>query len=232
MRLQDARRDLYRRLAKEQGYKSRAAFKLIEVNEKFGFIREGDVVVDFGSAPGGWLQVCSKLVGERGRVVGVDLTEIRLRLNNVVILKADVFGDTILAALSAAAGGRMADSVLSDLSPSVSGVWELDHIRQADLTLRVLELSQTLLRRGGSGFFKAFEGERSPEVRDALRQSFKMIHPFKPLASRSASSELYYYCEGWRGRPEAATEPEAFLPARVQRRPDSASSLTTATTWP
>jgi len=201
MRLQDAKRDLYRRLAKEQGYKSRAAFKLIEANEKYGFIREGDVVLDFGAAPGGWLQVCSKLVGQRGRVVGVDLVEIRLSEKNVSTLKMDVLSEKAEGEVSALAG-RKADVVLSDLSPSISGVWELDHTRQVDLTLRVLELSEALLRRGGSGFFKAFEGERSPEIRDSLKACFRVMRAFKPQASRSASSELYYFCEGWRGRSD------------------------------
>jgi 23S rRNA (uridine2552-2'-O)-methyltransferase len=199
MRLQEARRDLYRRLAKEQGYKSRAAFKLLEASDKYGFIREGDVVIDFGAAPGGWLQICSKLVGPRGLVVGLDLVEVRLAEANVRTLKLDVMDKSAEESL-AALTRRRADVVLSDLSPSISGVWELDQGRQADLTLRVLELSVPLLRRGGCGFFKTFEGERSGEIRDALRGCFRAMRPLKPQASRSASSELYYYCEGWLGR--------------------------------
>ncbi len=94
--------------------------------------------------------------------------------------------------------GGMADVALSDLAPTVSGVWELDQGRQVDLTLRVLDLSESVLRPDGSGFFKLFEGERSQEVRDEFRKCFRVVHTFKPLASRSVSSELYYYCEGWR----------------------------------
>jgi 23S rRNA (uridine2552-2'-O)-methyltransferase len=200
MRLDEARKDVYRRLAKEQGFKSRAAFKLIEANEKYHIIGEGDVVIDFGAAPGGWLQVCSRLVGAEGLAVGIDLSDIRLKEKNVRTLKLDVndpnAGDRLLAIT-----GRRVGIVLSDLSPSVSGVWELDNTRQADLTLRVLELSESLLWSGGSAFLKVFEGERSREVREAFRVRFKNVRPFKPLASRSASSELYYYCEGWRGAP-------------------------------
>lgn len=200
MKLQEARRDLYRRLAKEQGYKSRAAFKLLEANEKYNFIRRGAVVIDFGAAPGGWLQICSKLIGDRGIVVGVDLNEIRLSELNVKTLKLDVLDTSVHGAITAITG-RKADVVLSDLSPSISGVWELDHSRQVDLTLRVLELSDLLLKRGGSGFFKAFEGERSAEIRSSLRSCFATVRPFKPQASRSASSELYYFCDGWHGHP-------------------------------
>ena len=201
MRLDEARRDLYRRLAKEQGFKSRAAFKLIEANERYHFIHRGHTVVDFGSAPGGWLQVASRLVGPQGRVVGVDTTPIRLREENLGTLKMDVNDPDAASRVLEAAGGR-ADVVLSDLSPSVSGVWELDQTKQVDLTLRVLELSKTLLKQGGAVFCKLFEGERSQEVRDELRRMFRSVRVMKPAASRSASSELYYCCEGLReGEP-------------------------------
>ena len=206
MRLHEARRDLYRRLAKEQGYKSRAAFKLIEAYEKYGFIREGDVVIDFGAAPGGWLQVCAKIVGPEGKAIGVDLHAIHLKEKNVSTLAMDVNDPKVLDRLSALAG-RKADVVLSDLSPSVSGVWELDQTRQVDLTLRVLDLSEVLLKKGGRAFIKLFEGERSPEVRAEMRVRFETVHAVKPAASRSASSELYYYCEGWRAIGSEASAP-------------------------
>ena len=195
MRLHEARRDLYRRLAKEQGYKSRAAFKLIEANERYGFLREGGKVVDFGAAPGGWLQVASELIGPEGLVVGVDLSPIRLKAKNVIAIRMDVHDQGVAARVRGALGGP-ADVVLSDLSPSVSGVWELDQTRQVDLTLRVLELARELLKEGGSIFCKLFEGERSQEVRDSFRLGFESVRVVKPAASRNASSELYYFCEG------------------------------------
>jgi 23S rRNA (uridine2552-2'-O)-methyltransferase len=197
MRLNEARRDLYRRLAKEQGYKSRAAFKLIEANERYQFIKDGSKVADFGSAPGGWLQVASALVGPRGLVVGVDLEQVRLKEKNVVFLKSDVEDPDLPAKVAKALGGQ-ADVLLSDLSPEVSGVWELDQTRQVELTLKVLELSSSLLKSRGSAFFKLFEGERAQEVRDEFRRKFEVVRVIKPAASRNASSELYYYCEGIR----------------------------------
>ena len=205
MRLQEARRDLYRRLAKEQGYKSRAAFKLIEAEEKYGFIREGDSIVDLGAAPGGWLQVCSELVGPKGFVVGVDIHPIHLKEKNVkaIVLNVD---DPSVPGKVAALLGRRADALLSDLSPTVSGVWELDHIRQVDLTLRALSLCDELLRKEGHGFFKLFEGERSQEARNEMNARFREVRVVKPKASRSQSSELYYYCEGWKGAPAAKRE--------------------------
>jgi len=206
MRLNEARRDLYRRLAREQGYKSRAAFKLIEANERYQFIKEGGKVVDFGSAPGGWLQVVSALVGPGGLVVGVDLQAVKLKEKNVVFLKSDVNDPNLLPQVTKTLGGR-ADALLSDLSPEVSGVWELDQTTQVDLTLRALELSSSLLKPSGGAFFKLFEGERAQEVRDEFRRRFSVVRVIKPAASRNASSELYYYCEGVRPlitRPESS----------------------------
>jgi 23S rRNA (uridine2552-2'-O)-methyltransferase len=197
MRLNEARRDLYRRLAREQGYKSRAAFKLIEANERYQFIDEGGKVADFGSAPGGWLQVASALVGPQGLVVGVDLLPVRLKEKNIIFLKSDVEAPDLPAKVAKALGGS-ADVLLSDLSPEVSGVWELDQTRQVELTLRILELSSTLLKSDGSAFFKLFEGERAQEVRDEFKRRFDVVRVIKPAASRNASSELYYYCKGIR----------------------------------
>lgn len=197
MRLDEARRDLYRRLAKEQGYKSRAAFKLIEAHERYDFIREGDRVVDLGAAPGGWLQVSAKSVGPAGIVVGIDLHAIHLKDKNVKTVVMDVNDPKVVEKVESLIGGK-ADNVLSDLSPTVSGVWELDHIRQVDLTLRALELCESFLKKGGAGFFKLFEGERSEEARGEIKRRFVTVRVVKPKASRSVSSELYYYCEDFR----------------------------------
>lgn len=195
MRLNEARRDLYRRLAKEQGYKSRAAFKLIEANERYGFLQEGAKVLDLGAAPGGWLQVASECVGPRGLVIGVDLSPIRLKEKNLVTVRMDVHDDALVPRVRGLLGGE-ADVILSDLAPSVSGVWELDQTRQVDLTLRVVDIASSLLKEGGGVFCKLFEGGGSQEVRDEFRRRFKVVRVVKPAASRSASSELYYYCQG------------------------------------
>ena len=195
MRLNEARRDLYRRLAREQGYKSRAAFKLIEANERYDFVIPGAKVVDFGAAPGGWMQVASELVGPRGFVVGVDRSPIRVKLPNVAAMKMDVEDPAVPEKVLDLLRGR-ADVVLSDIAPTVTGVWELDQTRQVDLTLKVLDICGSVLKEGGSAFFKLFEGERSQEVRDRFRAAFASVRVIKPAASRNASSELYYLCQG------------------------------------
>lgn len=143
------------------------------------------------------MQVAAQLAGEEGVVVGVDLREVRLKGKNLKVIEMDVHDPRVERGVLEALG-NMADVALSDLAPSVSGVWELDQSRQVDLTLRVLDLLESVLRRDGLGFFKLFEGERSQEVRDEFRKCFRVVHTIKPLASRSVSSELYYYCEEWR----------------------------------
>ena len=193
MRLHEARRDLYRRLAREQGYKSRAAFKLLEANERYEFLKAGSRVLDFGSSPGGWLQVASELVGQEGKVVGVDIAPIRVKGGNIVSIRMDI-NDPLFPARAFESLGTRADVFLSDLAPSVSGVWELDQGRQMDLTMKVLELATTLLKEGGSLFCKLFEGEGSQGVRAELRRRFETVRVIKPAASRNASSELYYFC--------------------------------------
>jgi len=151
------------------------------------------------------------LVGDDGAVVGVDLHAIRVRGKNLKTIEMDVHDPRVERKLLESLGG-MADVALSDLAPSVSGVWELDQGRQVDLTLRVLDLLNSVLRRDGLGFFKLFEGERSQEVRDEFRKCFRVVHTIKPLASRSVSSELYYYCEGWRPGQRVPTAEEAASP--------------------
>lgn len=195
MRLDEARRDLYRRLAREQGYKSRAAFKLLEAIERYGFIGVGARVLDLGAAPGGWMQVAAELVGAEGVVLGVDLSPIHLKGKNLISIKMDVLDHGLVPKVTQLLGGE-ADVILSDLAPSVSGVWELDQTKQVDLTLRVLEIAQEVLSVSGSVFCKLFEGERSQDVRDEFRRQFRSVRVVKPAASRAASSELYYLCEG------------------------------------
>jgi 23S rRNA (uridine2552-2'-O)-methyltransferase len=190
VKLQEAKKDYYRRLAKEQGYKSRAAFKLLEANKKYSLIRTGDRVIDFGAAPGGWLQVSSDAVGERGMVLGIDLDEININRKNVKLLRADVYDEGISTKIEGVIGMK-ADVILSDLSPDISGAWELDHNRQIELSLRVFELCGGLLKAGGNGMFKVFDGERLREVRDLAKKRFRFATLVKPDASRRESSELF-----------------------------------------
>jgi 23S rRNA (uridine2552-2'-O)-methyltransferase len=190
LKLRDARRDYYRRLAREQGYKSRAAFKLLETSKRYHLIGAGDVVADLGAAPGGWVQVASELVGESGMVVGLDLLPIELEERNVRIVTGDVFDDGAIARVRTLLPRRL-DVGLSDLSPSITGAWDLDHFRQIELVLRALTIFGELLTEGGNVMVKVFDGERLPEVRKTMRDMFRSVSIVKPAASRRKSSELY-----------------------------------------
>ncbi len=193
MRLEEAKRDQYRRLAREEGYKSRAAYKLLESVRKYQLIKPGDCVLDFGAAPGGWLQVASEAVGESGIVVGVDLEPVELNEPNIVTIQSDVKSPELPIKLERALP-RKADVVLSDLSPQVMGTWDLDHYRQIDITMAAAALMGGFLRKGGNAMFKVFDGERFGEMRSLLVKQFQKVQVTKPKASRKGSAELYLVC--------------------------------------
>ncbi len=193
MRLEEAKRDQYRRLARQEGYKSRAAYKLLESVRKYQLIKPGDCVLDFGAAPGGWLQVASEAVGESGVVVGVDLEPVDLNEPNIVTIQSDVKSPELPIKLERALP-RKADVVLSDLSPQVMGTWDLDHYRQIDITMAAAALMGGFLRKGGNAMFKVFDGERFGEMRSLLSERFQKVQVTKPKASRKGSAELYIVC--------------------------------------
>ena len=180
MRPADARRDQYRRLAKDQGYRARSAYKLLQINRSYHIVKKGDKVVDLGCAPGGWLQVAVKEVRSSGNVIGMDLKPVT----------------PVAGAISKIAEilGCKADVVLSDLAPNVSGVWDIDHARQISLSTIALRFAQHVLRVGGSSVFKVFEGDMLMEFRSELRKSFGKVLLSKPSASRQESSGLYIIC--------------------------------------
>jgi 23S rRNA (uridine2552-2'-O)-methyltransferase len=196
MRLEDAKRDQYRKLAREEGYKSRAAYKLLENVRKYQLIKRGDVVIDFGAAPGGWLQVAAEAAGDSGLVVGVDLEPVHLTEGNVVTIQSDVRSPELSVKLEKALP-RKADVVLADLSPQVMGTWDLDHYRQVEITLAAVGLMGGFLRKGGSAMFKVFDGERFQEMRSTLSKQFQRVQITKPKASRKGSAELYLVCFGF-----------------------------------
>lgn len=198
MRLADARKDHYRKLAKDQGYRSRAAYKLKQLNDSYRILKKGQRVVDIGCAPGGWVQVAAKEVGSAGRVVGIDLKVVEPVLG-AHLLQGSIDDPAAVAQIMEALAGP-ADVVLSDLAPNVSGVWDIDHARQIDLTRSALALAQKTLRQGGSAVFKVFEGEFLNELRDEMRKSFEKVLVSKPSASRQESSELYFVCLNFLGK--------------------------------
>lgn len=193
MRLADARKDQYRRLAKDQGYRARSAFKLLQLNASYHILKRGSKVVDLGCAPGGWLQVAAREVGPAGRVIGIDLKPVE-PVAGAVVLEGSIEEPGMLEEIAGILGGAKADAVLSDLAPNVSGLWDMDHARQISLSKIALGFARQALRGGGSAVFKVFEGEMLNVFRDELKKSFGRVLLSKPSASRQQSSELYIVC--------------------------------------
>lgn len=193
MRFSDAKRDHYRILARENGYRSRSAYKLIQLNLKYKLFRKGDVVVDIGCAPGGWLQVLAEQIGSNGKIIGVDLHSIE-PLKNVILLQGSV-EDAKLAGNLLDTTHSYFDVLLSDLSPRVSGIWQYDHVRQISLSLNALQLALKILRDRGNAIFKVFEGEMANEFKEEVANNFATIMISKPKASRQESSEFYIVCK-------------------------------------
>jgi 23S rRNA (uridine2552-2'-O)-methyltransferase len=193
MRLSDARRDYYRNLAKNTGYRSRSAYKLIQLNRSYGIFRPQYTVIDIGSAPGGWLQVAKQQVGTHGMVVGIDIEQVQ-PIEGVTILRGSIVDTRIISSVLKIVG--RADIVLSDLSPNMSGIWDLDHNRQISLTRSALDMAIKLLRRGGTSVFKVFEGDSLDGLKHELEDHFQRVYTNKPKASRQKSSEQYIVCFG------------------------------------
>lgn len=198
MKLSDAKRDYYRNLAKNAGYRSRSAYKLLQLNRSYGILRSGYVVVDMGSAPGGWLQVAKEKVGVGGKVIGIDIMQVQ-PIEGVMILRGSIIDTEIISTVLKIVENR-ADVVLSDLSPNISGIWDLDHSRQISLTTSALAVTLKILRKGGTSVFKVFEGELLNGLKQELKDHFQRVHINKPKASRQRSSEQYIVCFGFKGR--------------------------------
>ncbi|HEY3094734.1 MAG TPA: RlmE family RNA methyltransferase [Nitrososphaera sp.] len=192
MRLADARKDQYRRLAKDQGYRARSAYKLLQLNSSYHILKKGSKVVDLGCAPGGWLQVATKEVGQAGKVVGIDLKPVE-PVAGATVLQGSIEDPAVLEKFASTLGGK-ADLVLSDLAPNVSGVWDIDHARQISLSTIALGFARQVLRSGGTAVFKVFEGDMLNEFRVESKNSFGRVLLSKPSASRQQSSELYIVC--------------------------------------
>ncbi len=189
--LRRRRRDYYYRRAKDEEYRSRAAYKLLQAVKKYGFIKPGDIVVDLGAAPGGWLQASGKIVGEKGFILGVDLKEIiPLGQPNIHTIIGDVTEPDITKRIMAILP-RPADVVISDVSPHISGVWEVDHARQIELAQNSLRIATSILTPTRNFFVKVFQGDMLNEFVREVGKHFSSVRLIKPKASRAESAELY-----------------------------------------
>lgn len=191
------RKDSYYKKAKQQGYRSRAAYKLLELQDRYQLLHPGDAVVDLGAAPGGWLQVAAKLIGANGKLIGVDLQAIQpLSERNIVLLQGDMADTDLHETISRLLGGP-ADCILSDLAPKLSGIHDADAARCLALNQLALEAALELLRPGGVLLIKSFISEDLQAFTADLKKHFSAVQRTKPDATRQSSSEIYFVAKGY-----------------------------------
>lgn len=187
-------KDPYVALAKKQGYRARSSFKLIEINKKFKILRENDIVVDLGAAPGGWSQVASKICK---RVISVDLLEMD-PLPKVDFFVGDFLEESTVKTLEQHLEGQKADVILSDMAPKTCGIKKIDHIRIMNLIEEVFEFSKMFLKYGGVMVVKVFQGGTENSLLTELKKHFVKIAHFKPESSRKESVEMYLVAMGFK----------------------------------
>jgi 23S rRNA (uridine2552-2'-O)-methyltransferase len=189
--------DRYYKKAKQEGYRSRAAYKLLELQQRYRLLRPGDAVVDLGAAPGGWLQVAAKIVGQSGKVIGIDLQPIKpFNERNIIVLEDDIYGPEVKYKIKELIGGP-ADSVISDLAPKLSGVRDADVARCLEFNQIALGFAAELLKLGGSLLLKSFVSDDVHTFTAELKRYFSTVQRTKPAATRRGSSEFYFYAQGF-----------------------------------
>ena len=190
------RKDAFYKKAKQAGYRSRAAYKLLELSHSFGLLRPGQRVIDLGAWPGAWLQVAAELVGPRGRVIGIDLVPIDpLKTGNVTVVQGDATDPDQQRRLLSLLNGP-ADILLSDMAAKLSGVRERDEARAQELSRAAVACAAQLLRPGGTLLLKAFMDSGYPARLAALRAGFATVKTTKPQATRKGSAETYIIASG------------------------------------
>ncbi|MBO6520004.1 MAG: RlmE family RNA methyltransferase [Rhodospirillales bacterium] len=195
--LQRQLNDPYVQEAKRQGYRSRAAFKLIELDDKFRFLKKGAKVIDLGAAPGGWTQVAMARIGADGHVVGIDLQEMEA-IPGADLIQGDFLDDDAPDRLKALLGGH-ADVVLSDMAAASTGHPQTDHLRIMGLLEVAVDFAADVLAPGGAFVGKVLQGGTENDLLAALKRDFKTVKHAKPPASRSDSAEIYVVATGFRG---------------------------------
>ena len=191
-------KDPYVRRARADGYRSRAAFKLIEINTRDRLLIPGAKVVDLGAAPGGWSQVAVQKAGAGGKVIAVDLLEIA-PMSGVTVFRGDFRAPEIQAQLVEALGGQRADVVLSDLSPNISGIASADQARAAELVRMALDFCRGQLKPAGAFLVKVFQGGEFASLLKEMKAAFREVKVIKPSASREESRETYLLARGLKG---------------------------------
>jgi 23S rRNA (uridine2552-2'-O)-methyltransferase len=187
----ERKREYYYRKAKSENFRSRASYKLLQAVKKYEFIKPGYIILDLGASPGGWTQAALQLVEESGFVLAVDIKPITpFDALNALVLTGDITEPKTLQDIQKFLPSQP-DVVISDISPNVSGIWELDHARQIDLANHALNIARSVLKTKGNFFVKVFQGGTTKKFVDETKRNFSFVKLVKPKASRSKSAELY-----------------------------------------
>ncbi len=188
------RKDHFYKKAKKEGLASRAAYKILEIEKKFKIWKKGNSILDLGSAPGGWLQILSQEVGPHGFITGIDRSPLKIAPpQNVDFIQKELFDPTLTF-------DRQFDSILSDLSPDLSGIRFRDTYRSYELAVRVWELAKLFLKKKGNLVIKVFPGEEMELLKKEMKKAFDRLVTFIPEATRKTSSEVYLVAIGFRGQ--------------------------------
>ena len=194
--IKERKNEYYFKKAKEENYRSRATYKLSQTIEKYRFIKRGNIVVDLGAAPGGWIQAARKAATKAGFVLGVDLKPIApFEQSYIRTIVCDMTDPEAITQILSFLPGK-ADVVISDMSPNITGVWEVDHARQIDLATKALTVARQILCIDGNFFTKVFEGDLLNDYIEKVKSYFTEVKLVKPPASRSKSSEMYVLALG------------------------------------
>ena len=195
--LEERARDKYVKKSKQAGFRSRASFKLLEIQEKDRFIQPGMVVVDLGCAPGGWSQAAKSLVGDKGSVLATDILPMA-PISGVKFIQGDFTEDAVFEDLIERVGGESVDLVISDMAPNITGIRAIDQPGSMHLAELALDFARSILREGAYFLVKVFEGDGIGEFKQVLANEFEKVKVRKPKASRSRSREIYLLAEKYR----------------------------------
>ena len=200
----ERKREHFYRAAKKEGYRSRAAYKLKQIQNRFHVIRKGDVVIDLGAAPGGWSQVAREIIGEKGLVVGIDLQPIK-PIKDAIFIVGDITKKETIEKIKEKIGNKKVDVIISDMSPNISGNYSLDHANSIWLAENALDFAKKFLKNNGNFICKVFEGELLKEFLNKVKTSFEVVKLHSPPASRKSSSEIYVIAKIFK-KTEGGTE--------------------------
>lgn len=195
--MKEHKKDPYYKKAKSKGYRSRASFKLQQINKRYGLVRKGYSVVDLGCAPGGWLQVTLEIVGKNGTVIGVDLDKVKA-IEGAIVLRGDMKDEKVVTQVVEALPGGKADVVISDMAPNISGNYSVDHARSMELSRTAFDFARQVLRPGGNFLVKVFQGDMFRDLLTDMKKRFDFCKGHSPQASRKASSEIYIVGKGYK----------------------------------